>query len=78
MDFIDNGQVKNKYAVNITCRICQNKFHYENDCPDNNTETDTGVYASRQSISTNVINEIIFATVMIQEGIYCGEFYGYI
>ena len=76
MDFINNGHGIMKDTTKITLWNCQKKVHYENDCPDKKTGDSTDTDASRKSDSTNMTNGIWYATVMLQEGVHDGEFYG--
>ena len=66
----------NKDATKITFWNCRNKGRYANDLPDKKTETDTDTDASGQYGSANVTNLIQDATVILQEGVNDGEFYG--
>ena len=77
MALINYGQGNKKDDTNITFWNCQKKVHYSNDCPYKKTETDTYTYSSRQYGSSNMMNGIRDATVMLQKGVHGGESDGY-
>ena len=72
MDFINNGYGIKKDSTKITCWNCGKKFHYADDSPYKNNDTDSATDESRKSVIDNVTNGIRDAIVMLQEVVHDG------